>query len=66
MTTDPYACPTCGEECAVNIDSGYLILVCVPCQMREMAEERQQQQRELQKLAEWNAWARGTAGKEQQ
>lgn len=47
---DPYACPVCGQECSVLIGGTSLTLVCVPCQMRDM-----------QKLAEWNAWARGAA-----
>jgi hypothetical protein len=55
---DP-TCPTCGQECEVAVTDSHLIFVCVPCQMREMAQEREQERIEQQKLAEWNAWARG-------
>lgn len=54
---DP-TCPTCGQECYVSVGEDYLVFVCVPCQMREMAAERAQERLERQKLAEWNAWAR--------
>lgn len=53
---DP-TCPTCGDECAVQVYEDVLVFICVPCQMREMAKEREQERQERKKLAEWNAWA---------
>lgn len=50
---DP-TCPNCGQECEVALHDGYLLFICVPCRTRDRAQE-------LEKLAAWNAWARGEA-----
>lgn len=52
MNTMPdYNCPKCGEEMVIVIPS--FVLRCLPC-------FQYQQEQEMTKLREWNAWARDT------
>lgn len=51
---DP-TCPTCGDECAVQVFDDVLVFRCLRCEQREA----RQREIEQQKLAAWNAWAQG-------